>query len=126
MDFLYLLCNAFVFRRTGAELSRMLLVITGSGNMDDLAQRFYRIPPFLGTLADRFVLPLIAKLPQSFPLSNSFTFLTGHSPFSANISLAPVGHSVPAAPLPVYGVFAVLSFGRGDLPARLSPWPDIS
>ena len=58
-----MLCNAFVFRRTGAELSRMPLVITGSGNMEDLAQRFYRMPPFLGTLADRFVLPLIAKLP---------------------------------------------------------------
>ena len=47
VNFLHFRCDASVLRGTGAEFPRVPLVITGSGNMEDPTQRFYRIPLFL-------------------------------------------------------------------------------
>lgn len=47
VNLLHVRCDASVLRGTGAEFPRAPLVITGSGDMEDSTQRFYRIPLFL-------------------------------------------------------------------------------
>ena len=47
VNLLHVSCDTSVLCGTGAEFPRAPLVITGSGDMEDSTQRFYRIPLFL-------------------------------------------------------------------------------